>query len=110
MFKQPPEINGILGLELEEALTIKDQLEAIKETFVPSDYEPALSLHGLVSRYNEANPGEEINGDTALYCLGQSEPVEPEAPIEPEEPTEPEGEGEEGEPEGEPEGEGGVED
>jgi hypothetical protein len=66
---QAPHVNGIMELTAEESATIKAALEAIQVAFAPTDEEPVLSTHGLVSRYNQANVGAEINGDTAEYIL-----------------------------------------
>lgn len=63
--KQAPETNGIMELTEEEKEVLIAQLESIKESFEPTEEEPALSIHGLVSRYNDVAELK-INGDTAV--------------------------------------------
>lgn len=70
---QAPNVNGIMDLAAAEVAATKAALEAIREAFVPTDEEPVLSTHGWVSRYNQANVGAEINGDTAEYVLSVGE-------------------------------------
>lgn len=72
---QPPNVNGVMALTDTEKATIKAQLEAIQTAFVPTDDEPELSTHGLVSRYNQTNVGAEINGDTAQAILSEVAPA-----------------------------------
>ena len=66
---QPPTVNGVQELTEAEILEIQTKLQTIETEFIPTEDEPILSLHGLVSRYNQANVGAEINGDTAQFCL-----------------------------------------
>lgn len=68
-FKNPPEVNGVMELTKEEKDSIKIALIAIQEGFEPSDDVPVLSVHGLVSIYNDSNELK-INGDTAQSILG----------------------------------------
>lgn len=70
MPQQPPFANGVMELTDTEKATIKSKLEAIQAAFEPTDEEPVLSTHGLVSRYNQQNPDFPINGDTAEFILG----------------------------------------
>lgn len=69
MFRNPPEVNGVMTLTEEEILAIKTKLETIQSEFTPTEEEPVLAIHGLVARYNQANPDFLINGDTAEFIL-----------------------------------------
>lgn len=74
--KMPPETNGVMDLNQEEISEIKTKLLLIQADFVPTDEEEVLSLHGLVSRYNNANPDFAINGDTAQMVMSYEEAPE----------------------------------
>jgi len=69
----PPAINGTMILTVQEISDIRPKLLQIQSVFEPTDEEPELTTHGLVSRYNFANPTILINGDTAEYLLSLSE-------------------------------------
>lgn len=49
----------------------KAKLEEIKSLHVPTPEQPVADLFYLVSEYNKANVGAEINGDTAQEILAQ---------------------------------------
>lgn len=69
MTKQPPYTNGLMTLTDDEKAAIKKQLEMIMVSFVADDFSPVCDTFYIVSRYNEQNVGNEINGDTAEFIL-----------------------------------------
>lgn len=71
--KQAPNVNGIMALTAAEAEGIKIELQSIHAAHVPTDEEPILSTHAMVSQYNQTHVGAEINGDTAEYVLSAGE-------------------------------------
>ena len=74
LFKNPPEVNGLMQLEEKEILSIQTELINIQAEFVPTEDEPILSTHGLVSRFNDlCEDGCQINGDTAEFILSYTE-------------------------------------
>lgn len=73
MPKQPPNVNGVMDLTADQITAIKSVLEAIQSAFVETDDQPVCDTFYLVSSYNRANVGSEINGDTAEFVLGSGD-------------------------------------
>jgi len=71
LIDQPPAKNGIMEITEQEKTNIKSSLLQIQTSFEASEDEPELTTHGLVTRYNYANPTLLINGDTAEYVLSE---------------------------------------
>lgn len=66
---QPPNTSGVMTLVEADRVAIRTKLETIRSGFVPTDEQPICDTFYLVSTYNKANVGEEINGDTAEDLL-----------------------------------------
>lgn len=80
---QPPFANGIMSFSIPtqedgtanpsyDAAKVKavtDKLNQIISAFVATDDQPSADTFYVVSTYNKANVGSEINGDTAQYLL-----------------------------------------
>lgn len=80
-FKQPPEVNGLCEFCTEPIdemmiLDIQAKLKAIQDAFVPSEDQPVISTHYLVSEYNASNPDCLINGDSAQFILAYAPATE----------------------------------
>lgn len=69
MIKQPPYTNGIMVLSNQESEVIRIRMNAIITAFDPTDEQPVCDTFYIVSTYNQQNPGDPINGDTAEFIL-----------------------------------------
>lgn len=67
-FKNPPEVNGIMQLNEQQILAIQTELQQIEDAFVPTEEQPVCDIQYLTATYNKQNVGNEINGDTMIYC------------------------------------------
>lgn len=70
MPKLPPNVNGVAELTATQITKIKAALLKIQTSFVETDDQPVCDTFYLVSTYNKANVGAEINGDTCQFVLG----------------------------------------
>lgn len=73
MAKQPPEVNGVMELTDQEKADITSKLQAIQTAFIETDEQPVCDVFYIVATYNKQNVGNEINGDTAEFMLGQAQ-------------------------------------
>lgn len=66
---EAPYDNGVMDLTVSDENTVLSKLNEIKNAFAPTEEEPELTTHILVSRYNKQNPTAPINGDTAEFLV-----------------------------------------
>ena len=89
-YTQPPFVNGLMDLTVEEILYVQAELKEVAESLGLDYYTYDVLLGYCTGERWQA--GEWINGDTAEYCFYYVQPEEeiPTEPVDEEVPVEPE--------------------